>query len=233
MNNNQLPKIFIALDFSDEDTAKTFVKKLSPNLCGLKVGKELFTSSGPSLIKWIHEKGFYTFLDLKFHDIPTTVKKACRTAADLGVSILNVHALGGAKMMDAAREGVNESDNNPFLVAVTILTSHDEGSLKDIGIPGNLQQTINKLAIDAARAKLDGIVCSAQDIPLVKDTLPENFIFITPGIRLNDEKDDQKRIMTPNDAIKNGASFLVIGRPVTLSDDPVKTLIKINDEINL
>ena len=233
MNNNQLPKIFIALDFSDEDTAKRFVKKLSPNLCGLKVGKELFTSSGPSLIKWIHEKGFYTFLDLKFHDIPTTVKKACRTAADLGVSILNVHALGGAKMMDAAREGVNESDNNPFLVAVTILTSHDEGSLKDIGIQGNLQQTINKLAIDAARAKLDGIVCSAQDIPSVKDTLPENFIFITPGIRLNDEKDDQKRIMTPNDAIKNGASFLVIGRPITLSKDPVKTLIKINDDINL
>lgn len=233
MNNNQLPKIFVALDFSDEDTAKTFVKKLSPNLCGLKVGKELFTSSGPSLIKWIHEKGFSTFLDLKFHDIPTTVKKACRAAADLGVSILNVHALGGLKMMDAAREGVNESDNNPFLVAVTILTSHDEDSLKDIGIQGNLQQTINKLAIDAARAKLDGIVCSAQDIPLVKDTLPDNFIFITPGIRLNDEKDDQKRIMTPNDAIKNGASFLVIGRPVTLSDDPVKTLIKINDEINL
>jgi len=233
MNNNQLPKIFIALDFGDEDTAKTFIKKLSPNLCGLKVGKELFTSSGPSLIKWIHEKRFSTFLDLKFHDIPTTVKKACRTAANLGVSILNVHALGGAKMMDAAREGVNESDNNPFLVAVTILTSHDEGSLKDIGIKGNLQETINKLAIDAARAKLDGIVCSAQDIPLVKDTLPDNFIFITPGIRLNDEKDDQKRIMTPNDAIKNGASFLVIGRPVTLSDDPVKTLIKINDEINL
>jgi orotidine-5'-phosphate decarboxylase len=233
MNNNQPPKIFVALDFGDEATAKIFVKKLSPNLCGLKVGKELFTSSGPSLIKWIHEKGFSTFLDLKFHDIPTTVKKACRAAADLGVSILNVHALGGSNMMEAAREGVNESDNNPFLVAVTILTSHDEDSLKDIGIQGNLQQTINKLAIDAARAKLDGIVCSAQDIPLVKDTLPDNFIFITPGIRLNDEKDDQKRIMTPNDAIKNGASFLVIGRPVTLSDDPVKTLIKINDEINL
>jgi orotidine-5'-phosphate decarboxylase len=172
-------------------------------------------------------------LDLKFHDIPTTIKKACHAAADLGVSILNVHALGGLKMMEAAREGVNESDNNPFLVAVTILTSHDEDSLRDIGIQGNLQQTINKLAIDAARTKLDGIVCSAQDIPLVKDTLPDNFIFITPGIRLNDEKDDQKRIMTPNDAIKNGASFLVIGRPVTLSDDPVKTLIKINDEINL
>jgi orotidine-5'-phosphate decarboxylase len=233
MNNNLLPKIFVALDFSDEDKAKTFIKKLSPNLCGLKVGKELFTSSGPSLIKWIHEKGFSTFLDLKFHDIPTTVKKACRAAADLGVSILNVHALGGLKMMEAAREGVNESDNKPFLVAVTILTSHDENSLKDIGIKGNLQQTINKLAIDAARAKLDGIVCSALDIPLVKDTLPENFIFITPGIRLNDERDDQKRIMTPNDAIKNEASFLVIGRPVTLSDDPVKTLIKINDEINL
>jgi len=233
MNNNQLPKICVALDFGDEDKAKTFVKKLSPNLCGLKVGKELFTSSGPSLIKWIHEKGFSTFLDLKFHDIPTTVKKACRAAANLGVSILNVHALGGLKMMNAAREGVNESDNNPLLVAVTILTSHDENSLKDIGIQGNLQQTINKLAIDAARTKLDGIVCSAQDIPLVKDALPDNFIFITPGIRLNDEKDDQKRIMTPNDAIKNGASFLIIGRPVTLSDDPVKTLIKINDEINL
>jgi len=233
MNNNQLPKIFVALDFGDEDKAKTLVKKLSPNLCGLKVGKELFTSSGPSLIKWIHEKGFSTFLDLKFHDIPTTVKKACRAAADLGVSILNVHALGGSKMMDAARQGVNESVNNPLLVAVTILTSHDEDNLRDIGIQGNLQQTINKLAIDAARAKLDGIVCSAQDIPLVKDTLPDNFIFITPGIRLNDEKDDQKRIMTPKDAIKNGASFLVIGRPVTLSDDPVKTLIKINDEINL
>ena len=233
MNNNQLPKIFVALDFGDEDAAKTFIKKLSPNLCGLKVGKELFTSSGPSLIKWIHEKGFSTFLDLKFHDIPTTVKKACRAAANLGVSILNVHALGGLKMMNAAREGVNESDNNPLLVAVTILTSHDENSLKDIGIQGNLQQTINKLAIDAARTKLDGIVCSAQDIPLVKDALPDNFIFITPGIRLNDEKDDQKRIMTPNDAIKNGASFLIIGRPVTLSDDPVKTLIKINDEINL
>jgi orotidine-5'-phosphate decarboxylase len=233
MNNNQSPKIFVALDFGDENTAKTFVKKLSPNLCGLKVGKELFTSSGPSLIKWIHERGFSTFLDLKFHDIPTTVKKACRAAADLGISILNVHALGGSKMMEAAREGVNEADNKPFLVAVTILTSHDENSLKNIGIQANLQQTINKLANDAARAKLDGIVCSAQDIPLVKDTLPDNFIFITPGIRLNNEKDDQKRIMTPNDAIKNGASFLVIGRPVTLSDDPVKTLIKINDEINL
>ena len=233
MNKNQLPKIFVALDFNDGDKAKTFIKKLNPHLCGLKVGKELFTSSGPSLIKWIHKKGFNTFLDLKFHDIPTTVKKACRAAADLGVSILNVHALGGSKMMDAAREGVNESDNKPLLVAVTILTSHDDNSLKDIGIQKNLQQTINKLAIDATKAKLDGIVCSAQDIPLVKDTLPDNFIFITPGIRLNDEKDDQKRIMTPNDAIKNGASFLVIGRPVTLSNDPVKTLIKINDEINL
>ena len=220
------PKIFIALDFNDIEKAKNFVNNLNPGLCGLKIGKELFTSCGPNFIDWAHKKNFKTFLDLKFHDIPTTVKKSCISAANLGVSIINIHALGGKEMMLSAKEGLLESKSNALLIAVTILTSHDEASVIEIGLHKGLKNNIESLAIQAAECDLDGIVCSAEDIKAIKTILPKNFIYITPGIRLKrNQSNDQKRIMSPKMALKEGSDILVIGRSITESKNPNQTLI--------
>ena|SRR6056300_31411 len=227
-----LPKIFVAMDFNDINLAKEFTKKIDSKLCGLKIGKELFTSTGPDLIKWFHEKGFKTFLDLKFHDIPTTVKKACISAAKLGVAIVNVHALGGEEMMRSAKEGLKEINSDTLLIGVTILTSHDENSLQAIGLSRGLKDSVKSLAQQAVNCGLDGVVCSAMDLEFVKPILPNNFIFITPGIRLHPTNDDQKRIMTPALAINAGATILVIGRPITEAKDPNEIINQIYSNLN-
>ncbi|MFQ3368528.1 MAG: orotidine-5'-phosphate decarboxylase [Methylophilaceae bacterium] len=230
---NVIPKLFIAIDQNDINKAKDLIQKLSPEICGIKIGKELFTVCGPEIIEWSQAKGFKIFLDLKYHDIPNTVEKACYAASEMGISILNVHALGGKDMMLAAKEGVDKSNNNPYLIAVTLLTSMDARALKEIGLTSSVSDQVLNLAINTGQAGLDGIVCSAKDIPIIKNKLPENFLYVTPGIRLNNSaKDDQKRIATPFEAIEMGSNILVIGRPITQAINPEAVIKEIIKEIS-
>ncbi|MDC0182783.1 orotidine-5'-phosphate decarboxylase [Nitrosomonadales bacterium] len=227
------PKLFIAIDHSEEKIAKDLIQRLPPKACGIKIGKELFTACGPKIVDWVHSKGFKVFLDLKYHDIPNTVKKACFAAAKMNISILNIHALGGKDMMLSAREGIDKSTNKPYLIAVTILTSMNEDTLKTIGLKSSLKEQIKNLALSASQAKLDGIVCSAKDILNIKKILPKDFLYVTPGIRpKNEAEDDQKRVMTPSDAIKCGSSILVVGRPITKAKNPELIVNQIIKEIS-
>lgn len=223
-------KIIVALDYSSEAQAVEFVNKVSPELCKLKVGKELFTAAGPQFVEKIVSKGFDVFLDLKFHDIPNTVMKACQAVAELGVWMTNVHAMGGQTMMQAAKEGVSHSSTK--LIAVTVLTSMGQDDLKQIGIQVEVTQQVVNLAQLTKQSGLDGVVCSAKEVSLLRQNLSEDFLLVTPGIRpAGSATGDQKRVMTPAEAIKAGSSYLVIGRPITQSDSPVKTLEAIAAEI--
>ena len=226
-------KLFVAYDFSNPSKAKEFSKKINPEQCGIKVGKELFTSGGPAIVEWLQSKGFKVFLDLKFHDIPTTVKRACYVASELGVWMLNVHAMGGNDMLSAAKEGVDQSNQNPYLIGVTVLTSMNNDNLNEIGINHSMNKQILKLALNVSTHKLDGIVCGASDIKGIKPSLPKDFIYVTPGIRLSSNaNNDQKRIISPEDAIKAGSSILVVGRPITESKNPALTAEEILKKIS-
>lgn len=221
-------QIFVALDCSNELDAQNIINKLNPEFCGIKVGKELFTALGPKIIDYIHNKGFKVFLDLKYHDIPNTVKKSCKNAADHGVYMLNVHSMGGSEMMLSAKEGVDQSQHKPILIGVTILTSHDQKSIKDIGYDKPINHYIKNLALNVADCGLDGVVCSANDLSVLKPILPEKFHLVTPGIRLeNAKKHDQQRVSSPRDAKKLGSTMLVIGRSITDNPHPLEVLKKI------
>ena len=226
------PKIVVALDYADTKSALALVNQLDPAICRLKVGKELFTAAGPQLVESLIAKDFGVFLDLKFHDIPTTVAKACEAASRLGVWMLNVHASGGAEMMQAAKEGVAKSGQQPLLIAVTVLTSMNQEMLSKIGVTGGLQEQVLRLATLSKTSGLDGVVCSAQEAPLLRDKLGKDFCLVTPGIRpASASLDDQSRVVTPPDALKLGASYLVIGRPITKAADPLKALHEIHQSI--
>ena len=225
-------KVIVALDFSSLDETEVFLKKIKGQNCKVKVGKELFTSEGPNVIKLIQQYGFEIFLDLKFHDIPNTVSSAIKASCNLGVWMVNVHALGGEQMMLTAREVVDSSSHKPLLIAVTILTSFDNSSYQELGFKNDLQEQIAYLATMSEKSGMDGIVCSANDIPTIKPLVKDKFQFITPGIRIENSNDDQKRVSSPENAISNGSNYLVIGRPVTLSDDPATMIEKINQRIN-
>ncbi|MFT6990579.1 MAG: orotidine-5'-phosphate decarboxylase [Paraglaciecola sp.] len=229
------PKIVVALDFDQINMAEDFVDKLEPELCRLKVGKEMFTHFGPDFVTGLVDKNYDVFLDLKFHDIPNTVAKSCQAAADLGVWMVNVHASGGPKMMEYAREGLEKyAANRPLLIAVTVLTSMDQQQLTAIGIDSTPEQQVLKLAKLTHNCGLDGVVCSAQESRLLKSSIAKDFKLITPGIRPEGSaKGDQIRVMTPKQAIQAGSDYLVIGRPITQSADPLKTLIEINHSIKL
>lgn len=230
MQNND-SKVIVALDYADAASALKLVNQLDPALCKLKVGKELFTAAGPQLIEKLIAKDFKVFLDLKFHDIPNTVAKACEAASNLGVWMLNVHASGGSAMMQAALEGVNKSRQKPYLIAVTVLTSMNQASLNEIGIEVSIENQVLKLAKLTQQAGLHGVVCSALEAQLLKQHLPDNFLLVTPGIRpLNVNQDDQSRVVTPSQALHIGVSYLVIGRPITQATDPLKALEAINAE---
>lgn len=226
---HQTSPVIVALDFSSEKETLQLVEQLDPSLCRLKVGKELFTRCGPELVKQLVDKNFDVFLDLKYHDIPNTVAKACKAAADLGVWMLNVHALGGEKMMVAAREALPAKDA-PLLIAVTWLTSSGQQELDALGIGESAQDMVTRLASMTQNAGLDGVVCSAQEAHDLRLNLGEKFLLVTPGIRLatasftGSTKDDQCRVVTPEKAIQDGASYLVIGRPITQSENPYQTL---------
>lgn len=228
------PRIIIALDYSSAASALDLAWRLQPGLCRLKVGKELFTSSGPALLEQLMRRGFEVFLDLKFHDIPNTTAQACKAAASLGVWMVNVHALGGRKMMDAAREAIDRGTHRPRLIAVTMLTSMAEQDLADIGINATPAEMVLRLARLACLSGLDGVVCSAQEAALLRRNFGDEFCLVTPGIRpLQASLDDQSRVMTPRAALEAGSSYLVIGRPITQAADPLQALLDINKEIEV
>lgn len=222
-------QVFVALDYPTAAAAWPLVNQLSPNDCGLKVGKELFTAAGPEFVRELVHKGFKVFLDLKFHDIPNTVAKAVRSAAELGVWMVNVHASGGSRMMIAAREAIADLPNPPLLIAVTVLTSMSADDLQELGVAIPLTDQVLHLASLAAQSGLDGVVCSAQEAALIKARLGTNFVLVTPGIRpFGSALGDQRRVMTPEQAAALGIEVLVIGRPITEAADPANVLRAIN-----
>ena len=224
-------RIIIPLDM-EYTSAVSIADKLDPNICRLKVGNQLFTSSGPKIVKTLHDKGFEIFLDLKFHDIPNTVYESVRSAANLGVWMINVHASGGSKMLDASKKALEGFDKPPLLVGVTILTSISEEILTEIGF-NNLDKQVMRLTKLAQRSGLDGVVCAASDASKVKQACGESFLTVTPGIRPRDaDLNDQSRTSTPKEAIANGSDFLVIGRPITGSEDPTNALENIYKEVS-
>ena len=224
-------RIIIPLDM-EYTSAVSIADKLDPKICRLKVGNQLFTSSGPKILKTLHDKGFEIFLDLKFHDIPNTVYESVRSAANLGVWMINVHASGGSKMLDASKKALEGFDKPPLLVGVTILTSISEEILTEIGF-NNLDKQVMRLTKLAQRSGLDGVVCAASDASKVKQTCGESFLTVTPGIRPRDaDLNDQSRTSTPKEAIANGSDFLVIGRPITGSEDPTNALDNIYKEVS-
>ena len=225
-------KIIVALDFADADSALALVARLDPALCRLKVGKELFTAAGPDLVRTLVARGFEVFLDLKFHDIPNTVAAACRAAAGLGVWMLNVHASGGRRMMAAAQAALADLPKPPLLIAVTVLTSMSAEDLGEVGISAAPADQVLRLARLAHACKLDGVVCSAQEATMLRAELGAGFRLVTPGIRpAGAEAGDQRRVMTPAEALRAGATDLVIGRPVTAAADPLAALERIQSDI--
>jgi len=226
------PRVIVALDFASGAEARALVAKLNPMRCKLKVGKELFVAAGPALVERFVDQGYAVFLDLKFHDIPHTVAAACRAAAKLSVWMLNVHALGGHAMLSAAREALESASSRPKLIAVTILTSMQDADLAQVGIGGGAQQAVSRLAHLAQDCGLDGVVCSARETALLRREHGKDFLLVTPGIRPAQAGcDDQARIATPYEATQSGASYLVIGRPITQAPDPLAALEAIYKEI--
>lgn len=228
MNSN----IIVALDYPSADSALKFCEQISPDLCAVKVGKELFTAAGPQFVEILVGHGFKVFLDLKYHDIPNTVAKACSAAAKLGVWMLNVHALGGAKMLQAAREAIDaQSGNKPLLIGVTLLTSLSETESHVIGLSGKLDNNVMRLAGLCHQEGLEGVVCSAHEATALKKRYREDFCLVTPGIRLQgSSQDDQTRIMTPERAITAGSDYLVIGRPITQAKSPMDVLLALQNK---
>jgi len=224
--------VIVALDYDNQRSALALADKLDPSQCRLKVGKELYTAVGPELVSGLVSRGFDVFLDLKFHDIPNTVAKAIGAAADLGVWMANVHASGGTRMMAAAKQALQQRGSAMRLIAVTVLTSMDESDLRELGIQRSLSDHVMHLAQLAKNAGLDGVVCSAQEASALKAALGADFQLITPGIRLADSAaDDQRRIVTPQDAMRFGSDYLVIGRPITQAADPLQALLAINQSL--
>lgn len=223
--------VIVALDFPGEQETLHLVDQLEPSLCRLKVGKELFTRCGPPLVRQLVNRQFEVFLDLKYHDIPNTVAQACAAAADLGVWMLNVHALGGEKMMAAAKDKL-DFDGAPLLIAVTWLTSSGQDELDALGLNTTPEGMVLRLAGMTKNAGLDGVVCSAQEASSLRNAMGDDFCLVTPGIRPGDaSQDDQCRVVTPEQAILNGSTYLVIGRPITKAEDPCKVLRTVNQAL--
>ncbi|MDM3872082.1 orotidine-5'-phosphate decarboxylase [Porticoccus sp. W117] len=227
------PKIIVALDYNNPDSVYELVDRLEPSLCRLKVGKELFTVTGPELVRNLVGKGFDVFLDLKFHDIPNTTANAVAAAADLGVWMVNVHASGGSKMMAAAKAKLEGQSSDTLLIGVTVLTSMSAEDVSEIGVSRSPAEQVLHLAGLAKQSGLDGVVCSAQEASSLKAAYGKDFQLVTPGIRpAGSSAGDQQRIVTPKQAITNGSDYLVIGRPITQAQNPVLELERLSIEIS-
>lgn len=225
--------VIVALDYNNAEAALAMADQLDPALCRVKVGKELFTAAGPELVRELVARDFQVFLDLKFHDIPNTVAAAIRTAAGLGVWMVNVHASGGSRMMRAAAEALGEfGERRPLLIAVTVLTSTEPEELAETGVVRPLLEQVVALAELAQRNGLDGVVCSAREAQLLRSACGGDFTLVTPGIRpAGAAADDQRRIVTPEQALEWGADHLVIGRPITAAAEPAVALREILAQI--
>ena len=227
--NQPAKPVIVALDFASAKKTLDFVQQLEPSLCQLKIGKELFTATGRYLVEQLVLQGYRIFLDLKYHDIPNTVASACKVAADMGVWMVDMHASGGRRMMEAAAEAVSNYSQSPLLIAVTVLTSMTQSELAETGINLPIDEAVVRLAELSRQAGMNGVVCSAQEATLLRQQLGQEFLLVTPGIRLStDIKDDQRRIMTPKAALAAGSSYLVMGRPITQSEHPSALLQQIN-----
>ena len=226
-------KIIVALDYEKESDALALVDQIDPSLCRLKVGKEMFTTLGINFVKQLHQRNFDVFLDLKYHDIPNTVARAVRSAADLGVWMVDLHASGGLRMMEEAKRILEPYGKDaPLLIAVTVLTSMEDLDLLQIGINASLMEQVLRLAHLTQRAGLDGVVCSPQEVEILRNACGEEFKLVTPGIRpIGADFGDQRRVMIPTAAIRAGSDYLVIGRPITKADNPVEVLRSINASI--
>lgn len=224
--------IIVALDVNNQRDALSLADQMDPKLCRLKVGKELFTRLGPQIIQELHQRQFDVFLDLKFHDIPNTTAQAVLAAADLGVWMVNVHASGGREMMETTISRLKKGNYNTHLIAVTVLTSMSNDDLHELGIQANAAEQVVKLAALTKSCGVDGVVCSAQEAKILRAQLGPDFLLVTPGIRPADSAtDDQKRIVTPQQAIQDGVDYMVIGRPITKADNPQQKLIEIYQSI--
>lgn len=226
-------KIIVALDYEKEAEALALVDQIDPSLCRLKVGKEMFTTLGINFVKQLHQRNFDVFLDLKYHDIPNTVARAVRSAADLGVWMVDLHASGGLRMMEEAKKILEPYGKDaPLLIAVTVLTSMEDLDLLQIGINASPMEQVLRLAHLTQRAGLDGVVCSPQEVEILRNTCGKEFKLVTPGIRpIGADFGDQRRVMTPTAAIRAGSDYLVIGRPITQADNPAEVLRSINVSI--
>lgn len=233
LSTQRIP-VIVALDFANETDTLTFVRRLNPSMCQLKIGKELFTATGRNLVEKLINQGFKLFLDLKYHDIPNTVAQACKVAAQMGVWLVDMHASGGRRMMEAAANAVANESNRPQLLGVTVLTSMEASDLREIGLTQSPQELVRHWSRLAQKSGLDGVVCSAQEAHLLRSDLGNDFLLVTPGIRLDtiNNQDDQRRIMTPSQALNAGASYLVMGRPIVQAADPLATLNEINRMAN-
>jgi len=233
MSESRMSRVIVALDFSDAEQTIRLVDRLEPGSCRLKIGKELFTREGPGLVSRFVDQGHDVFLDLKYHDIPNTVAKACEAAAALGVWMINVHASGGSRMMAAAREALEkQAGSRPLLIAVTVLTSMGREDLAELGMDVEPELQVLRLARLTRDAGLDGVVCSPREAAMLRSELGAGFILVTPGVRpAGSSSDDQTRILTPADAIRQGSSYLVMGRPITQARDPVAALAEVNREL--
>jgi orotidine-5'-phosphate decarboxylase len=230
-NADQSP-IVVALDYPTPKQAIEMAKQLDPSKCRGKVGKELFTASGPAVVEQLHKMDFDVFLDLKFHDIPNTCAGAVAAAAELGVWMVNVHASGGERMMNAAAEAIVNKNNKPILIAVTVLTSMEQSDLEGIGLDISPRQQVERLAKLAKQSGMDGVVSSAQEIEMIKSLCGKEFLTVTPGIRpVGSAAGDQRRIMTPQQAVDAGGDYMVIGRPITQAENPQQVCIDIVDSL--
>ena len=225
--------IIIALDFENENEALALLDSLDPEQCRVKIGKELFTACGPQFVREVIAKDFDVFLDLKFHDIPNTVARAAKRAADLGVWMMNVHASGGRAMMEQAQQALDEfGTNKPLLIGVTVLTSLGAEDVAEIGYASTPQEQVLRLASLTKDSGLDGVVCSAAETAVLRQTIGDEFLLVTPGIRRpEDATGDQKRVVGPAEAMADGSSYLVVGRPITRAENPLSALAAFNSAI--
>ena len=226
-------RVIVALDYPQRQLAMELVDQLDPDQCRLKVGKEMFTRLGPALVETLVGRGFDVFLDLKFHDIPNTVAAACDAAADLGVWMMNVHASGGRRMMETAAERLANRQQRPLVIGVTILTSLAQEDIQEVGFTGTPAENVLRLAALAESSGLDGVVCSPRESSTIREQASPAFALVTPGVRpVSAVLDDQKRVMTPGDAMRAGSTYLVVGRPITAADEPLAALSAINAEVS-
>lgn len=233
-SNLKESRLIVALDHDSVEDALSFVARLEPTTCCVKVANTLFVRGGPTFVERVAARGFDVFLDLKFHDIPVQVAGAVRSAADMGVWMMNVHASGGLSMLNAACDALTTASSRPLLVGVTVLTSLDANDLRQVGLDGSPEGAVLRLTSLVQEAGLDGVVCSAEELSVIRPENPSPFLLVTPGIRFagpSVSSDDQKRVMTPRSAVAAGADYLVVGRPVTGASDPRSVIRLINAEI--